>query len=149
MKKTNLVKALAVVHILGASGIFIFWIEFYTGTSFPIEFMREKIPHFEGYYAWETAFTVPDAILAGCMILGAVRLLRDQYDRVAITILKAASGACLFLGTLDFVYAFSNDMFFLGHFFSYSLALNVAFLIPFGLISLMILHKTANKSQDS
>lgn len=149
MKKINPVRALAVVHILGALGIFIFWIEFYTGINFPTELMREKIANFEGYYAWETAFTIPDVILACCMILGAIRLLRDQYDRVAITTLKAASGACLFLGILDFVYAVSNSMFFLDHFFSYSLALNVVFLLPFGLISLMILHKTANQLPDS
>ena len=141
MKKVNLVSALAAAYILVASGIVVFWVGFHTGIIFPLELMRERIAHFEGYYAWERAFTVPDCILAGCMVFGAVRLLRDQQDRPAITILKAASGACLFLGLLDFVYAVSNGMFFLGHSFSCALAMNIVVLIPFSLISLMILHK--------
>lgn len=139
--KMNPMKILAGVYILGALGIFLFWIEFYAGINFPIELMREKIAHFEGYYAWEKAFTIPDCILAVGMIFGAVRLFRNQHDSLAITILKAASGACLFLGTLDFVYSATNGMFFLGHCFSYSLMLNVAFLIPFGVISLVMLHR--------
>jgi len=141
MKKIDLMKALAIVYIIGALGIFMFWIEFYSGLSFPMELMQEKIAHFEGYYAWETAFTVPDCILACSMIFGAVRLFRNQHDVLAITVLKAASGACLFLGVLDFVYSINNGMFLLDHYYSYSLILNVVFLIPFGLISLVLLHK--------
>jgi hypothetical protein len=141
MKKINTMKALAIVTIIGALGIFLFWIEFYSGISFPMELMKEKIANFEGYYAWETAFTVPDSILACCMIFGAIRLFRNQQDALAITLLKAASGACLFLGVLDFVYSISNGMFFLDHYYSFSLILNVVFLIPFGLISLIILHR--------
>ncbi len=30
MKKINAMKALAIVHIVGALGIFLFWIEFYS-----------------------------------------------------------------------------------------------------------------------
>jgi hypothetical protein len=145
MKKINLLQGLAGVYIIGALGIFMFWIEFYSGISFPKELMQEKIAHFEGYYAWECAFTVPDCILACCMIVGAVRLLRNQRDALALTLLKAASGACLFLGTLDFVYSISNGMFSLGHYYSYSLILNVVFLIPFALISLVILHKKTSQ----
>ncbi len=144
MKKITLMQGLAGVYIIGALGIFLFWFEFYSELSFPKDVMREKIAHFEGYYAWECAFTVPDCILACCMIFGAIRLFRNQQDALAITILKAASGACLFLGTLDFVYSISNGMFSLGHYYSYSLMLNVAFLIPFALISLVILHKKTN-----
>ena len=141
MKKIDAMKALAIVYIIGALGIFLFWIEFYAGISFPMEVMKEKVAHFEGYVAWEKAFTLPDCILACCMIFGAIRLFRNAQDPLAMTVLKAASGACLFLGTLDFVYSLSNGMFSLGHYYSYSLMLNVAFLIPFGLISLAMLHR--------
>jgi hypothetical protein len=145
VKKVNTMKALAIVYIIGALGIFLFWIEFYSGISFPMELMQEKIPHFEGYYAWETAFTVPDCILACVMIFGAVRLFRNEQDALAVTLLKAASGACLFLGVLDFVYSICNGMFLLNHYYSFSLILNVVFLIPFGLISLILLHKKATQ----
>lgn len=145
MKKIESMKALAVVYIIGALGIFLFWIEFYSGINFPLDLMREKIPHFEGYYAWETAFTVPDCILACCMIFGAIRLFRHAQDALALTTLKAASGACLFLGALDFGYSIANGMFFLDHYYSFSLILNVAFLIPFGVISLVLLHKNTVK----
>ena len=141
MKRIDIMKALAIVYVVGGLGIFMFWIEFYTGISFPMEVMKEKIANFEGYYAWETAFTVPDSILACGMIFGAVRLFRNPQDALAITLLKAASGACLFLGTLDFVYSIANGMFFLNHYYSYALMLNVIFLIPFGLISLILLHR--------
>ncbi|MCP4451426.1 MAG: hypothetical protein GY809_08195 [Planctomycetes bacterium] len=141
MKRIDIMKALAIVYVVGALGILVFWIEFYTGISFPMEVMKEKIANFEGYYAWETAFTVPDSILACCMIFGAVRLFRNQQDAVAITLLKAASGACLFLGVLDFTYSICNGMFLLDHYYSFSLILNVVFLIPFGLISLILLHR--------
>ncbi len=144
MKRFNAMKALAIVTIIGALGIFLFWFEFYSGLSFPMELMKEKIPHFEGYYAWETAFTIPDCILGCCMIFGAIRLFRNEQDALAITVLKATSGGCLFLGTLDFVYSISNGMFFLDHYYSFSLILNVVFLIPFGLISLTLLHRKSS-----
>lgn len=145
MKKISAMKILAGVYIIGALGIFLFWIEFYAGINFPVELMREKITHFDGYYAWERAFTIPDCILACCMIFGGVRLFRDQQDALALTVLKAASGACLFLGALDFNYSINNGMFTLNHTYSYSLMLNVAFLIPFALISLVMLHKRTVK----
>jgi hypothetical protein len=149
VKKINAMKALAIVTLIGALGIFLFWIEFYTGISFPIELMKEKIPHFEGYYAWETAFTVPDCILGCSMIFGAIRLFRNPQDALAVTLLKATSGACLFLGVLDFTYSIRNGMFLLNHYYSFSLILNVVFLIPFGLISLLLLHRNTGRPDIS
>jgi len=141
------IKLLAIFHIITAINIFMFWAEFYTGLIFPVEIMKEKIAHFEGYYAWETSFTIPDFILATFMIIGAVKLLRNNADKLAHVILIAASGGLMFLGTLDFVYDLRNGMFSLGHMYSYILLSVGAFLPPFGLISIYFLYKSLKEME--
>jgi len=141
------IKILAIFHIIVAINIFMFWAEFYSGLIFPVEIMREKIAHFEGYYAWETSFTIPDFILAIVMIIGAIKLLKDNTDKLANTLLIAASGGLIFLGVLDFVYDFSNGMFALGHIYSYILLSVGLFLPPFGLVSIYVLYK-AKQAND-
>ena len=100
-------------------------------------------------------FSVSKAWEAGVSFFGGARREGSSGAAAApsgipgLTTLKATSGACLFLGTLDLNYAVANGMFFLGHYFSYALVLNVSFLIPFGLISLVILHKKAGPLPDS
>jgi len=134
-------KWLAIVHIIIAVNIFMFWAEFYSGLIFPVDIMKEKIIHFDGYYAWETSFTIPDFILAIVIIVGAVKLLKNNRDKLAHVLLIAASGGLIFLGTLDFVYDVRNGMFSLGHMYSYILLSIGVFLPPFGLISIYLLHK--------
>jgi hypothetical protein len=135
------IKWLAIFHIITAVNIVMFWIEFYTGLIFPIDVMKEKITHFEGYYAWETSFTIPDLILVTVIIIGAVKILKNNSDKLAHILLIAASGGLIFLGTLDFVYDFRNGMFALGHIYSYILLSVGVFLPPFGMISIYILYK--------
>ena len=140
---SRVLKWLGIVHILVAVNIILFWIEFYSGIIFPMDVMSEKITNFDGYYAWETAFTIPDGILALVMIIGGARLVRDTGDRLGKTLLTAASGACIFLGVLDFTYDLGNGMFTLGHIFSWMLLTIGIFLPLFGIASIYVLHKTS------
>lgn len=129
MKKNTIIKLIALTHIITATGIYLFWIGFYTRIIFPFEIMSEKITNFAGYYAWETSFTIPDSILALTMIAGGIKLLLDTGSRAGRLLLVAASGGCAFLGILDFTYDFSNGMYSLGHLFSYIL-LEVGVFLP-------------------
>ena len=104
-----------------AFGIILFWIGFYTQLIFPVEFLKPLIKNFDGYYAWETSFTIPDGIMALCFIIGALRLLKNDKDRIGKTLFISAIGASIFLGVLDFTYAIGNGMYELGHIYSYLL----------------------------
>ncbi|MFQ5603611.1 MAG: hypothetical protein ACE5HS_10115 [bacterium] len=135
------IKIIAILHGTTAVGIVIFWIGFYNGVLFPVAFMRSKIAHFDGYYAWETAFTIPDMLLASAMMFASVRLLKNQNDQTAVYILLSASGALIFLGLLDFVYDLGNGMYRLHHFYSYLLLLIGVCLPILGLVSIFVLNK--------
>lgn len=51
-------------NLMVAVSLVIFWIAFYAELIFPIDVLSARTLHFEGYYAWETSFTVPDLVLA-------------------------------------------------------------------------------------
>lgn len=102
-------------------GIALFWIGFYSELIFPIEILEPLIKNFDGYYAWETSFTIPDAIMAFGLVVGASRLINNYKDRVGKLVFISAVGASMFLGVLDFVYAIGNGMYELGHIYSYLL----------------------------
>ena len=114
MKPEALVRRLAVAHLLGALGIALFWIGFYTGLTFPRETLAEKIPSFEAYYAFEKAFTLPDLVTAAVATFAAARLLRDPSDETARSLILGASGALMFLAMLDLSYDLRNGMYDLG-----------------------------------
>jgi hypothetical protein len=132
-------RVVAALNVLAALGIAHFWYDFHYGSAFPVEELAPKIPHFEGYYAWETAFLVPDALLAVALATGGVRLWGRPRDALARTILTAASGAALFLAVLDLNYALRNGMYALGHPFSLVLASVPLQLIPLALGTIVLL----------
>ena len=71
-------KWIAIVNILVALDTLAFWIGFFTELTFPKEELSKLIPNFEGYYAWESSFVVPDSILAFITIFAAVQILKKQ-----------------------------------------------------------------------
>jgi hypothetical protein len=139
----KLTKLVAALHVMVGLELYLFWLAFYGGFIFPADELRPRIANFEGYYAWETSFTVPDLVMGAFMVFAGIRLFRNPADRAARTILVAASGGCAFLGTLDFVYDFANGMYALDHVFSYILLSVGVLLPPFGILSIYFLHRTA------
>ena len=138
MKKAT--RFLALFHIVTAAEIIAFWVFFYSGVLFPEEVLAPRIAQFEGYYAWETAFTIPDSLMALAMVIGGVRLYRDDADSLGRTLLLAASGGCIFLGVLDANYGLANGMYALGHLYSWVLASIGVYMPIFGLVSIYLLH---------
>mgnify|MGYP000176133303 CR=1 FL=1 len=112
---------IVILNIATALDTLGFWIGFFTESTFPIEELRPLIDNFEGYYAWERCFVVPDTILALTTLLAAFHLLKNQHDKLGLMLLSASAGAWIFLGVLDFTYGITNGMYTLGHPFSYML----------------------------
>ncbi|MCE3009036.1 MAG: hypothetical protein LW875_00300 [Proteobacteria bacterium] len=130
-------------NLVVAGLLFLFWIGFYTEVIFPFETLSSRILHFEGYYAWETSFTVPDLFLAAALSWSASKLLRNSTDPFATLVLSSSAGALIFLGVLDFTYGIRHGMYELGHFFSWIL-LSIGLGLPiWGLLNIWILHKSA------
>lgn len=126
-----------------------FWIGFFTETTFPIDELRPLIHNFEGYYAWERCFVVPDTVLALATILASAKLLKNQGNIAYLQILAASSGAWIFLGLLDFTYGISNGMYTLGHPFSYVL-LSIGIGLPIvGGTTLWALAKVVHENAPS
>ena len=149
MNAVTRVKIIAVLHVLTAANFVSFWIGFYGGIIFDPEILAARIPNFDGYYAWETAFTVPDMILASAMLFGGITLFRDAASQLGRTMLLSASGGCIFLGILDFTYGIQNNMYGLGHIFSFVL-LSIGIYMPlFGVASIWVLHKTFNEPVET
>ena len=121
MTRETIKKALAIAHLVGATGIAVFWAGFYTGLTFPRESLEKKIPYFEAYMAFEKSFTVPDLTTATVMTIGALRVLSAPATRRGETLLVAASGGLVFLGMLDTGYDLRNGMYSLGESFSVGL----------------------------
>ena len=108
-------------NLMVAVSLVIFWIAFYAELIFPIDVLSARILHFEGYYAWETSFTVPDLVLAITLFWSAQRLLVSPYHVPALIVLSASAGAMMFLGILDFTYGIRHGMYELDHLFSWIL----------------------------
>lgn len=125
---------IAAINILGAAGFAWFWVSFHAGWSFPMEELRTLIPNFDGYYAWETSFIVPDLLVALVMGNAGLALLRNPQHRMATISLVFTAGACMFLVVLDTTYALRNGLYTLGHPFSYDLLS-----VPLGLTPVVLL----------
>lgn len=148
MNDTPTLKWLALSHVGMGTVILLFWAAFHSEIIFPRALLAPRIANFEGYYGWESAFTLPDSVLALVMIGGGLRLLRRPRDPVGATLLLAASGACIFLGLLDFAYDASHGMYNLGHLFSLSLLSIAVVMPPFGFYSICRLYTAFFKSSD-
>lgn len=147
MTTRNKLRFVAALHVFTAAQIVFFWIGFYTEMIFPKELLAPLISNYEGYYAWETSFTMPDLIMAAVMAVGGVKLWRDTANAWACTCLIAASGAAIFLGVLDFMYDAFNGMYFLGHLFSVELALIGVYMPIFGVLSIITLHRNRSEAR--
>ena len=135
-------KWIAIVNILVALDTLAFWIGFFTELTFPKEELSKLIPNFDGYYAWESCFVVPDSILAFMTIFASVLLLKNQQVVLGKFLLGACAGAWIFLGVLDFTYGITNGMYTLGHPFSYTL-LTIGLGLPvIGTVTLWVLFKS-------
>jgi len=141
MNRDKALRLLALAHIVTALNIILFWIGFYTGIIFPRELLAPRIPHFEGYYAWETSFTLPDMVLAAAMLWGGLRLWRNTRESVGRSVLLAASGGAVFLGLLDMTYNSRHGMYMLGHFYSWVLLTIGIYLPAFGVASIYLLAR--------
>jgi len=145
---SKLLLFLVIVNIFVALDTFYFWIGFFTEFSFPIDELKPLINNFEGYYAWERCFVVPDSILAIFTLFASYRLLKNQGDILAMVTLGACAGAWIFLGVLDFTYAITNGMYTLGHPFSYTL-LSIGIGLPIvGSFTLWTLFKVIRENQS-
>lgn len=126
-----------------------FWIGFFNGFGFPIEELKPLINNFEGYYAWERSFVVPDTILFITTLYATIRLLKNQGNINALLTLAVTTGAWLFLGVLDFTYGSTNGMYTLGHEYSNTL-LGVGVGLPItGSFTLWTLYRIINKNRVS
>lgn len=142
---TDLSKALkiiAIVNLLVAVGVVVFWIGFFTEILFPIAELRPLIHNFDGYYAWEKCFVVPDVLAAITTFWAAMNILRNKHLVANMMLLAACSGAWIFLGVLDFTYGISNNMYTLGHWFSYIL-LEIGIGLPIIGISTLYVLRTS------
>ncbi len=123
-------------NLVVAVSIILFWVGFYTELIFPKDELARRIAHFEGYYAWESSFTLPDTILAMALFWSAFSLLRTPWHVASLALLSACSGALIFLGVLDFNYSVRNGMYLLGHPFSWMLLCLGLFLPLWGILNL-------------
>lgn len=90
---------LPITQILTGSGIFVFWVVFFTIGIAP------KNPP-ACYFAFEHAFPLPDTILAIALIAGGINMV--QGGRWGHTISLACAGGLLFLGVIDVSFMTQN-----------------------------------------
>ena len=146
LNRFNLINVIAIINIIVAIEIFLFWLGFYTEFIFPIDILAPRIENFEGYYAWETSFTLPDFMLAAATLYAATRILKDNQDQFAKTMLASCAGGMMFLGVLDFSYDAFHGMYQLDHIFSY-LLMSIGIGLPLlGAITIWVIHKSSKFS---
>jgi hypothetical protein len=91
----KVIKVMAVIEILIAIGITLFWIVFFSSDLVSIKDPKLK----EIYLAFETAFPVPDAWLVTALILGGIGLLKKASYGYFFSFIGGAS--LIYLGLLD------------------------------------------------
>lgn len=142
LKIPTALKIIAAINIFVALDVMLFWLGFFTEVLFPISDLKPLINNFEGYYAWEKCFFIPDTLTAIVAIWSSINILKVKSLSKNMILLSACSGAWVFLGVLDFTYAINNGMYTLGHWYSYIL-LEIGMGLPIiGISSLWILIKS-------
>lgn len=102
MQKARSNKSIAVLELITALGIILFWVGFFTVGLAPVN------PPF-GYFVYEHSFPPPDSILALILIGAAVLLLTRQP--LGRTLSLVAAGGLIFLGVVDFSFNIQNGMY--------------------------------------
>ena len=102
MSKDNTMRLLAVLEIITALGLILFWILFFTAGLAPPD------PP-ECFFAYEHAFPLADLILAGTLLTAGILTLK-RYPG-ARTITHICAGALIFLGLLDFSFNMQNGIY--------------------------------------
>jgi len=102
MGKERSEKTVAVLELITATGIILFWVGFFTVGLAP-----ENPP--EGYFVFEHSFPLPDSILALALITAALLLLREKSLGRSVSL--AAAGGLIFLGVIDFSFNIQNGIY--------------------------------------
>ena len=95
-------RTIAILEIITAAGLILFWIGFFT-----IGLAPEKPP--ECYFAYEHAFPLPDMLLAIVLLVSGTLLLKE--NPLGKTLALVAAGALIFLGLLDFSFNFQSGVY--------------------------------------
>lgn len=135
------------LNVMAGINTLLFWVGFFTEFIFPKDTLKPLINNFDGYYAWERCFVVPDTLTACVAIFASVLLFKKQNSIFGGVLLSAVAGAWIFLGVLDFTYAITNGMYSLGHWFSYIL-LSIGVGLPFvGFVTLYSLYAERKETE--
>ena len=94
--------AIAVLELLTAVGLILFWIGFFTIGLAP------KNPP-KGYMEYEHSFPLPDGLLAILMLVAGTLLLLNNPWGSHLSLV--AAGALVFLGVLDFSFNIQNGVY--------------------------------------
>lgn len=100
MEQSN--KTIAVLQIITAAGLALFWLGFFTVGLAP-----ENPP--QGYFQYEHSFPLPDIILAVALLAAGIMLLKGRPAGVTLSLVTA--GSLMFLGVLDFSFNIQNGMY--------------------------------------
>ncbi len=95
-------KTVAILSIITAAGIALFWVGFFTVGLAP-----ENPP--ACYFAFEHSFPLPDAVMGIAMLAGSMLLLKG--DSLGRTLLLFSAGALVFLGLVDFSFNIRHGMY--------------------------------------
>jgi len=94
--------AIAILELLTAAGLILFWIGFFTIGLAP------KTPP-KGYMEYEHSFPVPDCLLAVLLIIAGILLIMNIPLGGKLSLI--AAGALVFLGVLDFCFNIQNGVY--------------------------------------
>ncbi len=94
--------AIAILELLTAVGLILFWILFFTVGMAP----KNPPP---GYLAYEHSFPVPDGLLSILLLVAGTMLLLNNPLGVNLSLI--AAGALLFLGVLDISFNLQNGIY--------------------------------------
>ncbi|MHB8085272.1 MAG: hypothetical protein ACYDHZ_05570 [Dehalococcoidia bacterium] len=94
--------AIAVLELLTAVGLILFWIGFFTIGLAP------KNPP-QGYMEYEHSFPLPDGLLAVLLLVAGILLLLNNPWGGHLSLV--AAGALIFLGVLDFSFNIQNGVY--------------------------------------
>jgi len=94
--------AIAILELLTAVGLILFWIGFFTIGLAP------KNPP-KGYMEYEHSFPLPDGLLALLLLVAGILLLLNNPWGGHLSLV--AAGALIFLGVLDFSFNIQNGVY--------------------------------------